>query len=162
MSSLIGVVSDTHAQVENARAGVRMLESFEIQAVLHCGDIGSPAVMALFEKWPAHFVLGNTDHDPRGLAATVSGPEHRFHGRFGAIELLGKKIALLHGDDYRLLRESIASGQYDVVCSGHTHIPHCETVGSTLVLNPGALYRANPHTLAILDLETMKAEIISV
>ena len=36
----IGVISDTHGQVANTLAAVRMLESLEVQAVLHCGDIG--------------------------------------------------------------------------------------------------------------------------
>jgi hypothetical protein len=30
------------------------------------------------------------------------------------------------------------------------------------VLNPGALYRADPHTIAVVDLNQLTAEIISV
>src|SRR5437763_1587538 len=33
----LGIVSDTHAQVANTREAVRMLESLDVQAVLHCG-----------------------------------------------------------------------------------------------------------------------------
>jgi hypothetical protein len=30
------------------------------------------------------------------------------------------------------------------------------------VLNPGALYRANPHTIAVVDLATMEATIVPI
>ena len=30
------------------------------------------------------------------------------------------------------------------------------------MLNPGALYRANPHTLAVVDLKSMECEIIKL
>jgi hypothetical protein len=35
-------------------------------------------------------------------------------------------------------------------------------VGPTLVLNPGALHRARPHTFAIVDLKTMQATHIPI
>jgi predicted phosphodiesterase len=46
------------------------------------------------------------------------------------------------------------------VCHGHTHRRREERVGKTLVLNPGAIYRANPHTFAIVDLPLL--EVTSV
>ena len=42
---LVGVVSDTHGQADYARDAVRMLQSFAVEAVLHCGDIGTPEVV---------------------------------------------------------------------------------------------------------------------
>jgi hypothetical protein len=35
-------------------------------------------------------------------------------------------------------------------------------VGGTMALNPGALYRANPHSLAIVELPDIDATIIPV
>jgi uncharacterized protein len=61
----IGVVSDSHGHVEFVRPAVRMLESLEVECVLHCGDIGTPAVVGLFAPWPTHFVFGNCDSDRR-------------------------------------------------------------------------------------------------
>jgi hypothetical protein len=60
---LLGVVSDTHGHVQNAQAAVRMLENLEVEVVLHCGDIGSQAIVPLFKKWPTHFVFGNVDDE---------------------------------------------------------------------------------------------------
>ena len=64
---LLGVVSDTHGDMERTRAAVTMLESLEVGVVLHCGDIGSPEIIPLFERWPTHFVFGNCDYDREAL-----------------------------------------------------------------------------------------------
>ena len=72
------------------------------------------------------------------------------------------KIALLHGDDERQFADAIASEKYGLICYGHTHVPKQERRGSALVLNPGALYRATPHTIAIVDLAAITAEIVAV
>jgi putative phosphoesterase len=153
---LIGVVSDTHGHLGNARQAVRMLESLAVEQVLHCGDIGSPDIVELFEPWPTHYVLGNVDDDAAELADAVRAAGGTFHGRFGSIELGGARIALLHGDDTRLLLRTIADGQHDLVCHGHTHIAAQRREGPTLVLNPGALYRASPHSLAVVELPAIQ------
>jgi putative phosphoesterase len=154
----IGVVSDTHGHVNNALAAARMLESLEVEAVLHCGDIGSPQVPAVFSRWQAHYVLGNVDHyEDDVYAAAVAGAGGSFHGRFADLSLGGRRIALLHSDDTRKFRQVTTSGVYDLVCYGHSHIAEQHREGTTLVLNPGALYRANPHQIAIVDLEKLEA-----
>jgi predicted phosphodiesterase len=48
------------------------------------------------------------------------------------------------------------------VCYGHTHQAEQHRVGKTLVLNPGALYRATPHSLALVDLEHLEATIVPI
>jgi uncharacterized protein len=161
---LLGVVSDTHGHLPNARSAAHMLSSLQVQAVLHCGDIGSEAVVPLFAAWPTHFVFGNVDggQQSRALRMAIEQAGQTCHGRFGAIELADVKIALLHGDDERFLEETIAAGRYDLVCHGHTHVPRQEKIGSTFVLNPGALYRAARHTIALVELPSLKVEIIPV
>jgi putative phosphoesterase len=161
---LLGVVSDTHGHVSNARAAVRMLETFGVEAVLHCGDIGSEAIVPLFAAWPTHFVLGNVDGGSlaAGLVAAIDKAGLICHRRYGSLDLSGTKIALLHGDDGRFLDETIKAGEHQLVCHGHTHVTRLERVGQTLVLNPGALYRAAKHTIAIIELPELRAEIITV
>ena len=127
----------------------------EVGAVIHCGDIGSGEVVSLFSAWTTHFVLGNVDHNFQELEAAVQRPRHVLHGRFGSLTLQGRKIAFLHGDDMRRLRDTIESGQWDLVCCGHTHVAKVERSGSTLVVNPGAIYRARPHSVAVIDLASM-------
>ena len=110
----IGVVSDTHGHVANARAAVRMLEALEVACVLHCGDIGSAAIVELFAAWPTHFVFGNCDGDQAELAAAIESAGQTCHGEFGSVELAGRRIALLHSDDGRRFarRSPAASGTW--------------------------------------------------
>ena len=157
----IAVVSDTHGRVENARRAFRLLEGFAPQALLHCGDIGSTGVVAEF-PWPSHYVFGNVDYDERVLRTAIESAGHVCHGRFGELELAGVKICLLHGDDFRRLQDAISGGKYALVCHGHTHVALNQIVGSTRVLNPGALHRANPHSIAIVALPELKVEILPV
>jgi putative phosphoesterase len=158
----IGVISDTHGHVANTLAAVRLLESLEVEQVLHCGDIGTPTIPKLLAGWPTHFVFGNCDQETDDLEEAIASAGLTCHGRFAELELAGRKIAIIHSDDARLFRATISSGCFDLVCYGHTHEAESHREGPTLVLNPGALYRANPHTLAVVDLKTMEAEIIQL
>lgn len=158
----IGVVSDTHGHVPYTRAAVRMLESLDVELVIHCGDIGSPEIVELFAPWPTHFVFGNVDYDQHLLAAAIRKAGKTCHDRFGSLRLLDKNIAFLHGDDTLRLRETTTSGQWDLVCHGHTHVARQENHGPTLVLNPGALYRATPHSIAYVELPSLEVMMISL
>ncbi len=139
-----------------------MLEALEVEAVLHAGDVGTVDVVKLVTPWPTHFVFGNCDYDMDHLRAGIEQAGLICHGRFGNIELAGRRIALLHSDDARLFRQVTLGGQYDLVCYGHTHHAEQHREGRTLVLNPGALYRATPHSLAVVDLKSMEATIVTV
>jgi predicted phosphodiesterase len=44
------------------------------------------------------------------------------------------------------------SGRYDYLFHGHTHVQDSNTIGSTRVINPGALSKAARYTFATLDL----------
>jgi putative phosphoesterase len=157
MPDFLAVVSDTHGQVQFARRAVRLLEPFQPRCLIHCGDIGSPEIPDVFAGFDSHYVLGNVDHyDEPELAAAIA----QAGQRFGELTLLDKKIAWLHGDDERLLKQTITSGVYDLVCSGHTHKQETRRVGRTLVLNPGALFRANPRSCAVVDLADLSVTVL--
>ncbi|MEQ8787612.1 MAG: YfcE family phosphodiesterase [Pirellulaceae bacterium] len=156
----IAVLSDTHGHVGNTLEAVRLLESFEIGAVLHCGDIGSPAIPTLLSDWPTHYVLGNVDHDDARLREAIQLSGGTLHGRYCELVLETIRIAMLHGDDETLLRETIERGAFDLLCHGHTHRQARQQAGPTLVLNPGALYRARPHSLAVVDLPSLEVAVL--
>ena len=158
----VGVISDTHGHVELTRPAVRMLESLEVDAVLHCGDIGSIAVVELFAKWPTHFVFGNCDENTGAFAAAIERAGQTCHGMFGDLEFDGLKVALLHSHERNRFRDAIDSGQYRLVCYGHTHVAAIDRRGETVVLNPGAIYRASPHSIAVVDLAAVEASIIEL
>lgn len=152
----LGIVSDTHGHVHYALEAVRMLESLGVDEVLHCGDIGSTDIVELFSAWPTHFVFGNVDFEKAQLRAAIEAAGQTCHGERGILEREEKKIAFLHGHDTLLFRETLRSGEFDLLCYGHTHQAKQETVGHTLVLNPGALFRATPHSLAVVELPECK------
>jgi uncharacterized protein len=158
----IGVVSDTHGHLGNTQRAVDVLGNEQVECVLHCGDIGSAEVIPLFGDWPTHFVFGNCDHDQESLTHIIDLCEQTSHGLFGSIELAGCPIALLHSHEPRRLGETIASQNYRLVCYGHTHLREFHYEGETLVLNPGALYRANPHTVAIVELPQLAVRSIEL
>jgi putative phosphoesterase len=139
-----------------------MLESLEVDAVLHCGDIGSMDVVELFAAWPTHFVFGNCDENTGAFATAIRKAVQTCHGFFGDLELAGVRIALLHSDDRRKFREAIDSGKYRLVCYGHAHVAAIDKHGDTVVLNPGAIFRANPHSIAVVELPSVDATIIEV
>jgi uncharacterized protein len=158
----LGIVSDTHGHVELTRPAVRMLESLEVETVLHCGDIGSTDVIELFAAWPTHFVFGNCDYDTKSLEAAIHSAGQTCHGLFGDLELGGVRVALLHSHERQRFRQTIDSGDYRLVCYGHTHVAAIDRRGETVVLNPGAIYCAEPHSIAVVDLPAVKATIIEL
>jgi len=160
---LLGVVSDTHGHVGYTREAIRVLEELAPAAVLHCGDIGSAEIVPLFAPWPTHFVLGNVDEGVDEIDAAIAAAGQINHGLFGQLTLAGRRIAFLHGHDRERLRRETTKGKWDLLCYGHTHLRewhHNEQQG--LVLNPGALYRATPHSFAIVDLATLEVTSIEV
>lgn len=157
-----GVISDTHGHLPRTRAAAHMLESLEVEAVLHCGDIGSPAVPPLLDAWPTHYVLGNVDHDAQDLARAIEASGGVFHNRIARLEWEGVAIAMLHSDDARLFHQTIAGGEYQLVCYGHTHQAKLHHEGSTAVLNPGALYRTAQPSIAIVDLPALEIHHVAV
>jgi len=156
VNMILGVVSDTHGHQANTQNAIRMLESFEVDVVIHCGDIGSIYIPPLFQQWPTHYVFGNVDGNEDELRSSIEAEGHHCHGLFGTLELADRSIAFLHGHDHKLFRETVRSGQWDMVCYGHTHIAAVEQVGDTVVLNPGAVFRARPHSLAIVNLPSLE------
>lgn len=157
----LGVISDTHGHIANTRRAAEQLRQATVDTILHCGDIGSPEVVALLSAWPAHFVFGNVDRDREPLRRAIKSAGQFCHGLCGALELAGRRIALLHGDDARSFVEVVDSGQYDLVCYGHTHRQDWSNCNGVWLLNPGAVFRARPHSVAVVELPELEARFIS-
>lgn len=157
---LLGVVSDTHGHLPNTTRAVRMLESLQVAEVIHCGDIGSSEIVAMFAAWPTHFVFGNVDYDRAGLKNEIVRAKQTCCEVFGTIRREDREIAFLHGDDAGRLAQTIRGGRFDLVCHGHTHVSRIERIGETLVLNPGAVFRARPHSIAVVELPALQATIV--
>ena len=158
----IGVVADTHAHREFTMNAVRMLSSLDVKLVIHCGDVGNGEILKLLNAWPLHVVRGNVDRHEDLETATQTLARCTYHGDCGELLLEDCRVAFLHGDDQSRLETTISSGQWDLVCHGHTHVARIEKIGSTLVLNPGAIYRAREHSIAIVDFRSLAATIVPI
>ncbi|MEI8206755.1 MAG: YfcE family phosphodiesterase [Kiritimatiellales bacterium] len=153
----IGIISDTHGQVDLALAAAREFIFRGIEAVVHCGDVGSEMVLtemaALFQAIdiPLYVVLGNTDCHT-DLKSYPGDTGINLLGRFGELDLAGRKIAVLHSDDEPRLMEAVESQNYDYVLFGHTHVCHDKKHARTRMVNPGAAGRGMHPSCAVLDL----------
>jgi len=90
------------------------------------------------------------------IAAEETG--NRFHGWFGSIELSGKQIAFLHGHQSSKFEQELESGNWDLLCFGHTHVASLQMYGSTMLINPGAFQRVFHPTVAIVTLPDLNVE----
>lgn len=150
----IGIVSDTHSRHETVAKAQELLRAEAVELILHCGDIEDADTVRQFADTPTHFVFGNCDYDRDALGRAVREIGATLHDPFGELELAGRKIAFVHSDDKRLFRQLEAQGGYDFLFYGHTHHAEEHRTGSTRVVNPGALHRANPKTFVVLDLKS--------
>jgi putative phosphoesterase len=157
----IAIISDTHSRYPTVEAAVKLIEERRPDLILHCGDIEDAEAVWLFPG-NTHFVFGNCDTERASLRQAVHGIGGTLHEPFGQLELEGVKIAFVHGDDEDLLRGLEASGLYDYVFHGHTHVAAERRTGPTRVINPGALHRTRPKTFAVLDLESGEIETVEV
>ena len=158
----IGVVSDTHGDVYMTTAALIAFREHEVAQILHCGDIGTPEIVRLFTDIPTLFVFGNCDPRTETLRKTIRSVKQTCCDWFGELELDGKKILFLHGHQWERFEDEIHSGQWDLICYGHTHRAELRMSGNTLILNPGAIHRTATPSVAIVDLETMNVQTLAL
>jgi len=158
----IGVLSDTHGDVKQTAAALDVLREHGVSQILHCGDIGTPEIVRLFGEIPTAFVFGNCDPKTETLRKAIHSVGQTCCDWFGELELGEKRIFFLHGHQWSRLEAESHSGQWDLVCFGHTHHAELRTVGDTLILNPGAIYRTPSPSVALVDLESMNVTTISL
>jgi len=158
----IGVLSDTHDRAEIIQAAIRLLCGRGAELILHCGDIESPETVRLFTGVTTQFVFGNWDRSRMALNKAMREIGAVSHEGPGRIELAGKRIGWLHGHVRGERSKLEHSGELDFLFYGHSHRAEAHVTGKTLVLNPGALHRARPKTVALVDVATGEWDLLPV
>ena len=158
----IGILSDTHDRVDAMAAGMKLLRDQGAAYFIHCGDVGSERVLDHLAGVPSAFVFGNTDWDRAALARYARSIGVACHETFADLELGGKRVAVTHGDDYKLKQRILSEQRHDYFLQGHTHVRADQRVGKTRLINPGALHRAKEKTVALLDMATDRLEFVVV
>lgn len=122
----IVLVSDNHGLIQPLEYIKEKYHDYD--HMFHCGDSELPSYM--LQGFAG--VLGNNDYwasYPNQLFLTVG--NHRFlltHGHRDMVYV-----------DLHHLARFAKEKKCDVVCYGHTHIPHDETIEGVRLLNPGSL-----------------------
>src|SRR5690606_31882157 len=95
----LGILSDTHDQVDRAAAAVALLAAEGAEALVHCGDLTGPEVVHAVASagLPCRYVFGNNDFDLEDIEATVAATGGTMLGWAGTFELAGRRIAVTHG-----------------------------------------------------------------
>ena len=162
---ILGILSDTHGLHQRTARAISLLEQLGAEAFVHCGDVGADAVLDELAGRRAWIVPGNVDAlDPTLIDYAASLDLHV--GRIAPlrIELDGRSLAVYHGHESHFSRLLQAIRRHDLaafshltrgveyVLYGHTHRPADARVAHVRMINPGALERVRPYTVATLDL----------
>ena len=142
-----------------------------MDALIHCGDYIAPFVKLWFNKLNESIkkrffgVFGNNDGEILYLTQNLGQIcEFANNGHELIIELGGKRIFASHMPKQETIDALADSGKFDIILSGHTHTVVNKKHKDVLIVNPGELcgYLTNKPTFAIINTETMNAEIIEI
>jgi putative phosphoesterase len=164
----ICIVSDSHDRGPMLAAAIAAAQAEGARAVIHCGDlIGVNTVKASLKLGlPLHVVHGNNLGDLVALARVACDSDGllNYHGRDATLELAGRRIFVTHYPHYG--RGMACTGDYDLVCCGHSHEPLVARQdnikgGQTWLLNPGSVagLGAPAATWMLGDLQAMSFAI---
>lgn len=161
------IVSDSHDRADALAHAVREAKAAGAEAVIHCGDlIGAQTVKpALAAGLPVHLIHGNNVGDTQALhrQSRASGGLLQYHGMDARLELGGRRVFVVHYDDYGYAMA--CTGEWDLVCCGHSHKAEAREVtgvngGRTWLVNPGTVAGLSaPATWLLGDLASMRFEI---
>jgi putative phosphoesterase len=165
-SMLIGLMSDSHDNLPMVDKAVEFFNKNNVESVLHAGDFVAGFVVPHLARLNCNLigVFGNNDGDHELLQKRFSETKNcQIHDDFASVSIEGFRIALLHGNT-ALIDSLVASGYFDAVVHGHSHVAGIEQHGKTLSINPGELcgYLSGKPTVAILDTATRQAKIIQI
>lgn len=157
-------MADTHDNLDATESAIKMFNQRGVKHVLHAGDLVSPFVAAKFSELEAdlHYVWGNNEGDRGHIRKNFEKIGVQPLGDFASIEFNGQDIVLLHGTSEEIVEALAESGTYDVVVRGHTH--QASIRENPLVINPGEVcgWLSGKQTVALLDLDALKAKIVKI
>ncbi|MEG1642146.1 MAG: phosphodiesterase [Synergistaceae bacterium] len=162
----IGILSDTHGSFPSWEKALNIFN--DVDAILHAGDVlyhgprnpipggYTPADLAnaIKEyKGKLYISRGNCDASVDMMVTDRKMPH--------SVSLLfnGKKILLMHGDNFPLFRQLALDNDVDLAISGHTHIASFIREKNTIFLNPGSTTipkGKDPASVAIVDKDEIK------
>lgn len=163
----ICIVSDSHDRAPPLASAVRAARDEGASAVIHCGDlIGAHTLRPLLDLGlPVHLVHGNNLGDAVAMVRLCesSGGLIQFHGADAELTIAGRRLIATHYPHYA--RGLACTGDYSVVCCGHSHrasaLQQTNILGGTTwLVNPGTVAGlGGPATWMLGDLEALSFEV---
>lgn len=154
---LVALLSDVHDHTAHLLEALQQAEALGCTHLLFMGDLVQLSTLrTMREEWqhPIQLVFGNNEwslRDHEELARLLPNIHH--HGQEADIHLEGRRIFFCHAP--QTAHRAAATGKYDAVFYGHTHIPSSQHIGNTLLANPGELQgRTRSCSFAIYDTST--------
>lgn len=152
-----------------ARDAVELLLRYGADTLIHLGDVGTPAVIDALavnrpgtdEQIEAHLVFGNCDWEAKPLAKYAQDLGVISHGLAGEMTIDGKRVVFTHGHINTVMDQALESAA-DYLLHGHTHLQADDVIAKTRVINPGALFRARRHTVALLTPASGELQVLEV
>ncbi len=158
---IIGIISDTHDHMDNLKKAMEVFKSQKIEHMIHAGDFTSPFTWRVVKDFKGGFtgIFGNNDGE-RVLLKRLY--QDRIYTQPYKFSLHNRRIVVMHEPD--VIDALADSGHFDLIIFGHTHEPIIKKINNTLIINPGEAcgWLYGKPTVAIVNLETMEAEIVSI
>ncbi len=168
---IVGIISDSHDNLSALHKALELFKRHEVSLLIHLGDISSPFTFRHLVEYPGRIivVLGNNDGDRLLLKEIAIKAGATLRESISIISISNRKLLLMHGfgskeQTLEIVNALASSQRFDAVLYGHTHEVDLRYLGKTLILNPGEVcgYLSGRQTVAILDLLSMRTEILDI
>lgn len=158
---MIGILSDSHDNLDRLRTAVRVFNDAGCDLVVHAGDFVAPFAAEELRnlRAPVKAVFGNCDGERAGLAAAFAGLGEIAEAPLG-FEHAGRRFGLCHLDS--AVEGLLAAKAFEVIIFGHTHRALVERRDGVVLVNPGEAggWLRGKSTVALLDPVSLAAEIV--
>jgi len=158
---ILGLLADSHGRQRTTAAAVAALLERGATKLIHLGDYETVEVIDELVGHRACGVLGNCDYPQEKMVRYARSVGVTIEPIRMALEFDGKRIVATHGHIERAMTAALRD-KVDYLFHGHSHELRDERVGSTRIINPGALARANLYTAAVLDTEADRLDVIEI
>ncbi len=159
-----GLTGDTHNNLKNIREICSIFNRYELDFVIHTGDITLSKSLELFKelKMPLKGVFGNNDQDEKQSLLEVCKRENFQFSDFLEIKISNSKSVYAVHDPKDIEDYFYAPG--NIIVHGHTHRFRNEIIKDSYIFNPGecAGLMKGFNSIGIIEAnESPKMEIIN-
>ena len=160
---MIGIMADSHDNLQSIKLAVRMFKEAGCNLVIHAGDFVAPFAARELANLgcPVKAVFGNCDGEKRGLEKVFQS--------FGEIK---KAPLVFRHENLNFLVTHIPAAlssypdpeKQDVIIFAHTHKPEVRREKEILFINPGETggWVSGKSTVALLDPKNLSVDIITL